>query len=95
MIKERKQENDQAIKISSKESIEIDEQLSMDGQETFLMAASNKKKSIAEEKYSEKDVLVEQISVERSSPTSFLPEVITFLLKFTYSFNMMLMAESF
>jgi hypothetical protein len=58
--------------------------LSIDGQETFFLGGSTKKESIAEAKYSEKDVLVEQISVERSSPTYFLPEVITYLLPFSY-----------
>ena len=65
----------------------------MDGQEPLHMAAPTKRKSIAEEKYSEKDFLVEQISVERGSPTSFVPEVITCVLQLVMTFNVILIAN--
>ena len=62
----------------------------MEGQETFLVPASNNNKNIAEEKYSEKEAVVEQISVERSPPTSFVPEVITFVLNLVLPLNIIL-----
>ena len=64
--------------MSHQESIEINDQRPMEAHTSLTTLEKDRKQSVAEEKNDQNVFLVEQISLERSSPPSFIPEVIDF-----------------
>ena len=65
--------------MSHQESIEIYDQTPMEAHVPLTILENDRKQSVAEKNKNDQNVfLVEQISLERSSPPSFIPEVIDF-----------------
>ena len=64
--------------MSHQESIEINDQTPMETHALLTTLEKDRKQSVAEEKNEQNVFLVEQISLERKSPPSFIPEVIDF-----------------
>ena len=65
------------IQIQSKEPVTIDEQISNDEQIPLKENKLNNRKSSSANETVEKSFLVEQVSLERSSPPAFIDEVNT------------------
>ena len=67
--------------IPFQESMEINENQSIEGHIALDTFQPDKSIGVAKERYPEQECLVEQISLDRSSPPSFIPEVIEFIFE--------------
>ena len=75
----------QETELTTSEPVSTEMQLSVEGHLPLFEDISNKGRSSTAKEVVQKEGLAEQISLERSSPPSFVPEVK--LLSYLYSLN--------
>ena len=68
--------------IPFQESMEINEKQSIDGHIDLDKFQPDKIIGLAKQRHPEQEFLVEQISLDRSSPPSFIPEVIALIFEY-------------